>query len=67
MNVRSTRAGAFPVNERDELYSRIRSLIARGESDTHIARVLGISDKTVSRYRRKRGIQNYYDRMGIAC
>lgn len=63
--VRSTRRGPFPRFEADEIYGRVRSLLTRGFSDRAIAMALGISDRTVSRYRRAHGIANVYRRAAL--
>jgi DNA-binding NarL/FixJ family response regulator len=44
------------------VYERIASLIQRGHSDLSIARALGICNRTVHRYRARRGIPNVYER-----
>lgn len=62
VHVRSQRRrGAFDWLERLELYPRIAAAIDAGESNVTIARALGISDKTVERFRR-RGIPKEYRR-----
>lgn len=54
IHVRSQRRrGAFDWLERLELYPRIAAGIDSGESNVTIARALGISDKTVARFRRR--------------
>lgn len=62
VHVRSQRRrGAFDWLERLEIYPRIAAGIDSGDNDVTIARALGISDKTVSRFR-KRGIPKEYRR-----
>lgn len=58
-HVNSTRGrGPFEWAEAERIYPEIRSGIEQGFSDLEIARRTGISNKTVARYRKRRGLPN---------
>lgn len=48
----------------DELLRRITDLNASGESDNSIARILGVSQPTVSKYRARLGLRSNHRRIG---
>ncbi|QCR39676.1 hypothetical protein C1N74_04030 [Microbacterium sp. SGAir0570] len=52
--------------DQDYVYERIAALINRGHSDLSTARALGICNRTVQRYRERRGIPNMYERTAQA-
>jgi DNA-binding NarL/FixJ family response regulator len=60
-------AESRPISAADDRPARLSEremtvlrLVARGQSDKHIARVLGISPKTVADY-----VQHVYDKIGV--
>jgi transposase len=48
--------------ERDLVYYQFRVLIRQGMSDLQIAERTGVSNQTVFRYRKERGIPNFMER-----
>lgn len=56
--VPSTRSHA----ERDELYVKYEKYYDMGLSDIEIALLLGVSDRTVARWRQRRGLPNQFMR-----
>lgn len=60
--VRSSRpiGGAFDRIEVQDIYPRIRQMILDGKSNLAIALALGISDRTVHRYRVRHSLPNFY-------
>lgn len=48
--------------ERDQMYDRVRSLLARGMTDADVARTTGLSSTTIRRYRDAHEIKNSYQR-----
>lgn len=60
--VSSTRRGGFTPDEREHYYPLIRRGILDGLSDRAIALGLGISSRTIARYRDARGIPDFYGR-----
>ncbi len=68
MNVRSR--GGIPLGSgasprADLVRERIRDLLSQGESDLATARALGVSDRTVRRFRQRHGIRNFYERAAL--
>jgi hypothetical protein len=58
-HVNSTRGrGPFDWVEAASIYPAIRAGILAGDSDLKIAREVGVSNRTVARYRKRRGLSN---------
>lgn len=59
--VKSTRPPGSPTSwELDEIRNKIAARYNRGLNDHEIAREVGISDKTVYRWRKARGLQHNF-------
>lgn len=59
VHVRSQRRrGSFDWLERNEIYPKLRAAIEGGGNDIEIATALGISERTVARFRRREGYIN---------
>lgn len=66
MNIKSdSRPGNRSVDEIEGLHRDIRRELGDGYSDRDVARRLGITDRTVFRYRKRHGIANYRERTGL--
>lgn len=60
--IRSTRGrvGRFTIEEEEHYYPWVSQLIGQLHSDRAIARITGLNDRTILRYRQKRNIDPNY-------
>jgi FixJ family two-component response regulator len=56
------RVGAFDAAEAAVIYPGIAQGIKDSKSNMEIARALGVSNKTVARFRTRRSLPNFYGR-----